>query len=178
MKSVELPDDIADFLMDIPPEKRGDSLKRHGLKIPVLHVEESFSDQRKAVDIYSDGASRGNPGPSGAGFAIMDSGGKIIMKGKKPLGITTNNVAEWSALLSALENAVTLGATSVRCFLDSELVVKQMKGVYRIKHPDLKPLSEKVKILASRFQKISFHHIPREENTLADLLSNEAIDEA
>src|SRR3990167_8843395 len=130
--------------------------------------------------IHTDGGARGNPGPAGAGVVIESEGIKIELK--KYLGIKTNNQAEYEALILALEHILVEFAhnskiVSVFCFLDSELVVKQLQGQYKIKHERLKPLSERVKSLSHQFQEIHFNHIPRTENQEADKLVNEAIDE-
>lgn len=136
------------------------------------------TSNRKEAKLYSDGGSRGNPGPAGAGFVITDGDGKTICNGKKALGTATNNFAEYSALLLGLEAATDLGVTELICLLDSELVVKQLTGEYRVKHPDLLPLFTEVKRRCHQFQKITFQHIPREKNRIADRLANEAMDEA
>ena len=90
--------------------------------------------------IYTDGAARGNPGPAGAGAILRDSDGNVLAEVAEPLGRATNNVAEWTAVLLALEEARRLGATHVDLRMDSQLVARQISGVYRVKHPDLKPI--------------------------------------
>ena len=90
--------------------------------------------------IYTDGAARGNPGPAGAGAILRDSDGTVLAEVAEPLGRATNNVAEWTAVLLALEEARRLGATHVDLRMDSQLVARQISGVYRVKHPDLKPI--------------------------------------
>ncbi|MBI5414383.1 ribonuclease HI family protein [Candidatus Peregrinibacteria bacterium] len=182
MKFVELPDDIAHVLQKIPREKRGDFLLGHGFSLKkddqkINKVTEQKNGICKEVYIFSDGASRGNPGEAGAGYLITDSDGNILYEGRKYLGIATNNIAEWTALFLALETAHKMNMQEVKCFLDSELVVKQMNGAYKVKNPDLRILFEKTKILQTHFQKISFAHIPREQNSHADRLSNEAIEQ-
>ncbi len=127
--------------------------------------------------VFTDGASRGNPGEAGAGFLIQDADGGDLFHGKKYLGTMTNNVSEWNALLLGLQKAKEFEAKNVDCFLDSELVVKQMKGEYKVKNQDLRPLYERAKILVLEFKHVTFTHIPREQNTVADRLSNEAIDQ-
>jgi ribonuclease HI len=123
--------------------------------------------------IYSDGGSRGNPGPAGIGFVIKDSAGKVYKEGKKFLGEKTNNEAEYIALGLALK----LKAKRVTCFLDSELVVKQLNGLYRVKEPRLALLFVKVKDLASEFDAVAYRNIPREKNKEADRLVNDVLDE-
>ncbi len=130
-----------------------------------------------ACEIYVDGASRGNPGQAGAGVVIRDHEGKVIKKLKRYLGVTTNNMAEYQALVAALEAARDLRMTKVRIFADSELMVKQITGVYRVKSPELKPFYEKARGLIEGFTEFEITHVYREENGLADSLANEAIDE-
>lgn len=127
--------------------------------------------------IYSDGGSRGNPGHSAIGFVIYDHGGAEIKTFKHYLGVTTNNQAEYKALIAALEEAAKLGATEVVCHLDSELVVKQLQGSYKVREEGLKPLAAEALRMTSKFARIEFTHIPREKNKLADQLVNEALDE-
>ncbi len=128
------------------------------------------------VDIYIDGASRGNPGMAGAGVAIRAKDGPVLKKLKKYLGKVTNNVAEYSALVLALDSAKKLGIKELRLFADSELVVKQIKGEYRVKSADLKPLYMEAMELIDTFDSFEIRHILREKNSEADKLANEAID--
>lgn len=134
------------------------------------------SIHRGAYTINVDGASRGNPGPAGAGAVIRDPEGQIIKKLKKYLGRTTNNVAEYNAILIALESARDLGLNSVRILADSELMVKQLNGVYRVKSADLKPLYDRAVDLIKGFKDCKIAHVYREDNSTADSLANEAID--
>ncbi len=127
--------------------------------------------------IHADGASRGNPGESGAGVVIADESGKTLKEWKSYLGITTNNVAEYRALLLALEKASALGARRVIINLDSELVVRQLAGEYKVREAHLKSLHEKALELLGTFAKYRLRHVPREENRRADQLANEAIDQ-
>ena len=131
--------------------------------------------------IHADGGARGNPGPAGAGAIVRDGAGKVVAEISEYLGKTTNNVAEYTAILrglGALEAHLGEKAkrASVHVSMDSELVVRQMKGEYRIKHPNLVPLSQKVKMLVMKFLSVSFSHIPREKNADADALANAAMD--
>ena len=123
--------------------------------------------------IYSDGASSGNPGPAGIGAVVIVDGNKETIS--EFIGTTTNNVAEYTALIRALEIAKKRGAREVEIFLDSELIVKQLNGQYRVKNKGLQPLFEKVKLLLSEFNVITISHIPREKNKEADDLSKKAI---
>lgn len=131
---------------------------------------------RPDLRIHIDGASRGNPGPASAGVFIRDSKGEEIKTLAEPIGVATNNVAEYYALIFALEEAAILKAGKVALFSDSELLVKQFKGEYKIKDPTLKLLSRQVKRLAKYFNSCDLTHVPREENKDADRLANEALD--
>lgn len=128
-------------------------------------------------ELYVDGASRGNPGEAGAGALIKDPSAKVVKRLKKFLGRTTNNVAEYSALVMGLEAARAMGIDSISVFADSELMVKQLNGVYKVKSEDLRPLYEKAAALSKGFKEFSIRHIYREKNAAADALSNEAIDD-
>ena len=126
--------------------------------------------------IYTDGAARGNPGPAGAGAILRDADGRTLAEIAEPLGHATNNVAEWTAVRLALEEARQLGATHVDMRMDSELVARQITGIYRVKHPDLKPIHAAVMELLRGFEGYTVGHVPRELNKDADRLSNVAID--
>jgi ribonuclease HI len=126
--------------------------------------------------LYTDGASRGNPGPAGAGVLLLDEKGRPILELNRFLGKATNNEAEYQALIAGLKAAEKLEFTRLRIFLDSELVVKQLHGEYRVRNPRLQPLFDEV---ASRLQRLSSYaimHVPRERNQEADRLANEAVD--
>lgn len=127
--------------------------------------------------LYTDGGSRGNPGPSGIGICCFDDNNKELFRIKKYIGETTNNQAEYVALIEGLKKCVEQGIKSLECFADSELMVKQLKGEYKMKNPGLKLLFDQVKILSKEFESISFNHILREKNKIADSLVNEALDE-
>lgn len=127
--------------------------------------------------IYTDGAARGNPGPAGAGAILRDADdGTVIAEIAEPLGHATNNVAEWTAVRLALEEALRLGATHVDLRMDSELVARQISGIYRVKHPDLKPFHAAVMDMLGGFEGYTVGHVPRALNKDADRLSNVAID--
>jgi ribonuclease HI len=126
--------------------------------------------------IYTDGAARGNPGPAGAGAVLRDADGTVVAEIAEPLGHATNNVAEWTAVLLALEEALRLGATHVDLRMDSELVARQIIGMYKVKHPDLKPIHAAVMVLLSGLEGYTVGHVPRALNADADRLSNVAID--
>jgi ribonuclease HI len=131
--------------------------------------------------IHADGGARGNPGPAGSGAIVYDAKRETILEVSEYLGETTNNVAEYTAIIRALAGlADALGERSkqaeVLVEMDSQLVVKQMRGEYKVKHPNMKPLAAQVKMLVPRFGSVVFTHIPREENADADALANAAMD--
>lgn len=132
----------------------------------------------KVVIINTDGGARGNPGPAGTGVVIKDEAGSILYAVGEYVGKVTNNVAEYKALIRALEQAHNLGATHVKVNMDSELIVRQMLGQYKIKEPALQELAREVFKLQNHFQQVSFTHVRREYNKEADRLVNEAIDNA
>lgn len=128
--------------------------------------------------IYTDGGSRGNPGDAGIGAVIYDINKENILKEiSQYIGIQTNNVAEYTALLKALEQATQMGARRVKLYLDSELIVKQIKGEYRVKNEGLIPIYNMVSALLKKFDAYEITHVRREFNKLADKLVNKAIDE-
>jgi len=130
----------------------------------------------KRVKLYSDGGSRGNPGPSASGYVLLDENDTVIIKSGVYLGITTNNQAEYQSLKFGLEEAQKLGARKVEAYMDSLLVINQMKGVFKVKNRDLWPIHEAIKQLIENFEKVTFTHIPRELNKLADSEVNETLD--
>jgi len=125
--------------------------------------------------IYTDGASRGNPGPASAGGVIYSQTDEIIAEISKPLGIQTNNVAEYLALKLTLERALELGINNVEIFMDSKLVVEQIQGRWKIKNERLREINDEIKLILTQFQIISFKHIPRNLNKMADQLANMAL---
>lgn len=127
--------------------------------------------------VYSDGGSRGNPGPSATGFVIMNAKEEVITDGGEYLGVTTNNQAEYQAVYAALQKALELGVKNVDFRLDSNLVVNQLNGVYKIKNRDLWPIYEKIKEIEGQFDRITFTHVRREFNRLADGIVNKVLDE-
>jgi ribonuclease HI len=128
------------------------------------------------LTIYTDGASRNNPGEAGAGVFILKDG-KPFETIARYLGTTTNNIAEYSAAIIGLEHAVKLGAVKVKLLADSELLVKQVNGLYKVKNEGLKPLHAEVKELIAKIGSVEVQYIPRERNKEADALANKAIDE-
>ncbi|MEK6620734.1 MAG: ribonuclease HI family protein [Chloroflexota bacterium] len=128
--------------------------------------------------LYTDGAARGNPGPAGAGALLLDPDGGVIAELWRPLGRATNNVAEYEALILGLEEAKARGITAIDVRMDSMLVVRQMQGRWRIRHPGLRPLAVRAGALLTSFPERRIEHVPREDNARADELANRAIDEA
>ena len=126
--------------------------------------------------VACDGASRGNPGPAGAGAQLVDADGTVLSEVAEGLGETTNNVAEYTAVIRGLERAHDLGVRTVLLRSDSQLLINQLIGVYRVKTPHLQPLHRRVREIASRFDSIEYEHVRRERNTEADRLANEAVD--
>ena len=129
---------------------------------------------KRILTIYSDGACSGNPGPAAIGIVIKE-GEQLIKEISRPIGDATNNVAEYTALIYALQEALILRAEEVHIFTDSELLFKQVKGFYQVKEPGIKRLFEQVQHLASGFQSFEIRHGPREQNKEADRLAKQAI---
>jgi ribonuclease HI len=125
-----------------------------------------------------DGGSRGNPGPASYGVVIRDAKGEIVAKLKKYIGRTTNNVAEYYGLIAALDYAQSHSIKALQIESDSELLVKQMRGQYKVKSEDLRPLFERAKKMSATFEHFAINHVYREQNKDADALANEAMDES
>ena len=152
-----------------PPTPRGKGL-----------FGEAPSEPKPAAAAYRaniDGASRGNPGPAAYGVAIRDGRGEIVAKLKKYIGRMTNNVAEYYGLIAALDYAESHGVRAIRVESDSELLVKQMRGQYKVKSEDLRPLFERAQKMSKAFDSFRIEHVYREQNREADVLANEALDE-
>ena len=130
------------------------------------------------VVAYIDGGARGNPGPAGYGVSIQSTDGTILEELHGGLGIATNNIAEYSGLLAALQWAVDHDVRRVHIRADSELLVRQMRGEYRVKNPGLQPLYVRARLLAAQLDDVKFEHVRRELNKEADRLSNVGMDEA
>ena len=126
--------------------------------------------------LYADGAARGNPGPAASGWVLDDPAGAPHEGGGIALGRATNNVAEYRALVEGLTRALALGVTAIEVRMDSELVVRQMTGVYRVKNEGLKPLHAEAQSLARRFTRFAIRHVPRAENARADAEANRVLD--
>lgn len=125
---------------------------------------------------FTDGGARGNPGPAGYGVVLEDQGGRVLAELSEFLGIRTNNVAEYSGLLAALDYAVAHGLRRLRVVSDSELMVKQMRGQYKVRSPELRPLYEDAKRLAAKLEAFQIEHVLRGKNKRADQLANQAMD--
>ena len=130
------------------------------------------------INLYTDGACRGNPGQGGAGAVLVDETGEIVATVRHSLGHCTNNIAEYKALIFGLEEALKKRYGQLNIFLDSELLVNQIKGSYKVKNENLKTLMSEVRKLLSYFDSYKVEHIDRSLNQMADKLANEAIDEA
>ncbi len=128
--------------------------------------------------IHTDGGARGNPGPAGLGVVINDEKNNIVATISDYIGVATNNQAEYAAVLAALNKAVELQAEEIIFYLDSELVVKQLRGEYKVKDVELGKIFIKIYNLSQKFKKITYHHVYREDNKQADALVNQAIDHA
>ncbi|HTA76943.1 MAG TPA: ribonuclease HI family protein [bacterium] len=127
--------------------------------------------------IYSDGACRGNPGPSGIGAVILNDKGKVVHEISKYIGVVTNNVAEYEALLEALDYCVKKNLSPVEILADSQLMIRQLSGQYKVKHPNMIPLHQKAKEYMLHLKVTGFTHVLREFNKRADELANQGIDD-
>ena len=130
----------------------------------------------RALILHVDGGARGNPGPAAIGVVVSDPAGGVIEELAETIGVTTNNEAEYRALLRALELAARLGAQEVRIYGDSELVAKQVTGEYKVKHPRMKELHEQAIVALGRFPRVTITTVPRAQNARADELVNRARD--
>jgi ribonuclease H / adenosylcobalamin/alpha-ribazole phosphatase len=128
------------------------------------------------VVINADGGSRGNPGPAGIGAVVVSPDGRVLAEIAEGIGHTTNNVAEYKAVIAGLARARELGATRVKVRADSKLVIEQMKGTWKVRQAHLQPLMDEARRLASGFERVSYEHVPRERNKAADALANKAMD--
>jgi ribonuclease HI len=126
--------------------------------------------------LKTDGGARGNPGPAAYGYQLEDVDGNVLAAAGEPIGVATNNIAEYRGLLAGLEKAVELGVTELEVVSDSELMVKQMRGEYRVKHEALKPLSLEAGRLARQVGTVTYTAVRRARNEVADALVNEALD--
>lgn len=145
--------------------------------IDKLDIEGKSTTNNKELIIYTDGGSRGNPGPSASGYVVQNMQEKVLYEGGNYLGITTNNQAEYQAVKLALERALQLGARRLNFRLDSQLVVNQLNGLYKIKNRDLWPIHVNIQDLVKRFESVTFTHVRREFNAEADAMVNKVLDQ-
>jgi len=168
--------------LDLPPDLRPESaLEAIREVVRVLDPDIALSIEQgslEAARVHIDGASRGNPGPAGIGIAIFDPVGGLRERIHESIGEATNNVAEYRALLAALDRALALGIQELEVRSDSELLVRQLQGKYQVKHPGLKPLFAAARERIARLRRFRIQHVPREQNAEADALANQGIDEA
>lgn len=175
--------------VSVSEKQRSDLTDLSQLLLGIIHQEEitdqtmrsiSKSDVNKSTNnnftIYADGGSRGNPGPSAAGYVILSPGQEVVAEGGEYLGITTNNQAEYQGVRIGLEKALELAIKRVEFKLDSMLVVNQMKGQYKIKNRELWPIHERIRHLMTQFDVVTFTHVQREFNQLADTMVNKTLD--
>ena len=190
----KLPDEVLQqYLKDLPPKQIRKILKEViGILAPKRKMASPATSQAPlwggiektwegklaglALQLFTDGASRGNPGQAGAGIAIFDEEGNELVGTGQYLGQCTNNEAEYRALLFGLAKCGEFGRGRLKVHLDSELIVKQIRGEYRVKHPNLKPLFQEAMQKLSDFASFSVTHVRREKNSRADELANLAID--
>ncbi len=143
-------------------------------RVTASHV--SPRDTASAVTVYVDGASRGNPGPSGIGYCIVDATGQALAQGGEFIGFATSRVAEYYAMKKGLEKALALGIKSARFISDSLMVVNQMNGIFAVKNQDVLPIYDAIQKLLSNYDSVSFSHVARSDNQIADYEANLAID--
>lgn len=154
-----------------------DDLHENQPKIELADDDDKKTTEITEVQIYADGGSRGNPGPSASGFVVLNMDGKVLHAEGVYLGITTNNQAEYQALKLGLEAAHKIfHARKVHVYMDSMLVVNQMKRIFKVKNRDLWPIHDAVNSLTAKFDSVEFDHVPRELNKLADAEVNKALD--
>jgi ribonuclease HI len=139
-------------------------------------IEDKNTTDLTEVKVYADGGSRGNPGPSASGFVVLSMDDGIIEQGGLYLGLNTNNQAEYNGLKLGLQEAAKLGAQIVHVYMDSQLVINQMKGLYKVRNAALIPVHTEIKSLVQNFKQVTFTHVPRELNKLADAMVNEVLD--
>jgi len=164
-------DDIRERLTSLAGQRSSPAPGPEQMSLPVKRRKKG-----QFFILHTDGASRGNPGEAGAGACIFDPAGNEVYDDSRYLGSCTNNVAEYQALLLGLQAAGSLKIENLEARLDSELIVRQLQGRYRVKDAKLKPLYEQVRALVANFRSCRFSHVPRSENARADELANQAID--
>ena len=142
----------------------------------VEDVEDKNTTDLHEIKLYGDGGSRGNPGPSASGYVLLTMDDVVIFQGGQYMGITTNNQAEYHSLKFGLQEAKARGCRIVHVYMDSLLVINQMKGVYKMRNADLRPIHQAIWELVHQFEQVTFTHVPRELNKLADAMVNETLD--
>ena len=140
------------------------------------HAPSSARDVANSAVIYVDGGSRGNPGPAGIGYYIVNTDGGVMRRGGEFIGFNSSRIAEYFALKEGLEQAIELGLKEIRIMSDSLMVVNQMKGIYKVKNRDLDLIYDDIQVLLKSFDAWDIMHVPRAENTIADKEANKAID--
>lgn len=145
------------------------------MTVDLTKLNDVNKSSEDAVTVYSDGGSRGNPGPSAAGYIVLNNRQEVIAEGGEYLGITTNNQAEYQGVRLGLEKALELGFKKVDFKIDSMLVVNQMKGIYKIKNRELWPINERIRMLMTKFDRVTFTHVGRQFNQLADGMVNKTL---
>ncbi len=159
-----------------PESFRPGALRSHGGGTYCAFMTSRAAAQATTWTLFADGAARGNPGPAAAGFVLDDPAGAERLARGIALGTATNNVAEYKALVEGLSAALALGVEEIAVRMDSELVVRQMTGCYRVKNEGLKPLFKEAQALSSRFRSFAVEHVRREMNSRADAAANRALD--
>ena len=134
------------------------------------------ADRGPRLIVACDGAARGNPGPAGIGVVVSDRDGRVLAEIAEGIGVATNNVAEYTAAIRGLEHAQALGASEVLLRSDSQLLVEQLAGRYKVRNPGLQPLYARVRSLVAGFDRVGYEHVPRERNAEADRLANDGVD--
>ncbi len=171
--------DIADFFKELREKRSIDAVKESHPDLTDEEIDRFFDevigsfDKNGRVEIYVDGASSSNPGNAGIGI-VLKVNGRVVESVSKPIGVATNNVAEYSALIEGLKVALSKGYRKIKVYSDSELVVKQIKGIYKVKDNNLINLYKQVKELQNRFDRVEIEHIGRENNKQADSLAKNA----
>lgn len=168
-------DNLSQAVLKVPKSNLPEPQQHRANELAVQNT--TISSGAKEVLIYSDGGSRGNPGPSASGFVILGHNDQVLYEGGEYLGITTNNQAEYQAVRLALKKALELGARVVKFRMDSLLIVNQMVGLYQIRNRELWPIYANIQELIKKFDNVTFHHVRREFNKDADALVNKILDE-
>ncbi len=145
------------------------------------NVIDDFAATKKSsalstAKLYADGGSRGNPGPSASGYVILDMEDNVVKNEGVYVGVTTNNQAEYKALIFGLHAAIEMGISNLHVYMDSLLVVNQVQGIWKLKNADLMPLHAEIKTLIPQFEQVKIAHVPRALNKLADAMVNECLD--